>query len=512
MSLSRSLVLLVLTLVHPSLAGSGQSLTDICKAVEGTDGCTKSFPIPVDTRLVTDCKSDNICDLINLALQDTEFVDGYSTWCLALPGAIRERKAQPGIWTNGKVNGATTKDINYVVSIEDLEQQVVRQGFEIQNNKQGVISESLANKDGWTVLKAPEVNTASYASLVRSIDLCQTTSCTQRKLDVIRQWFIDWISGDTEIRQGELATLLKGWQDSFKTTWKTKIAAVKAPSTLIETRRGKTSQKFFEIKDTICQNNLCKGKTASAYIKLVTTALQQVDKLADIPYACVDAESSRQYFLANYLNKIQETFNLVPSKLAPKSPFYDLVQGGRLDTLRGLMNGFGTITSDLEYYAKEMKANFYSFKPFKTHGNNAQQALIQINKVLAPDWKNNQELSQTPELRKVRDGFLQIQSIIKGNLQGPLTDLISAIDAFNAEFAKFPLSTKNLKVAYGAVAFERWIDVEFDYPCKEAIEHTFEQDGFSKVFKWTEFTPCVFTTQRFDLIANWIPYFKYRLV
>ncbi|RTE85220.1 hypothetical protein BHE90_000269 [Fusarium euwallaceae] len=521
MSLSRSFALLVLVLVHPSFAGTNQNIVAICSAVEGTDGCTKNFNIPYDSRPLTTCgnkaspcgveiltNSENICDMINDVLPNNDFVNGYATWCLALPDALRERKAESPIWTGGKVNGATTRAMNAIASIE--EQGFADEGYAPKDNKASAISKDLANKDGWTVLQAAEVNITSYISLAKSIDFCQTTSCSQKRLDVIRQWFINWITADTQIRNGSLSVLLKGWYDSFKGAWKTKIAAISTSWNTVKARHDSAYTKFTEMQDTACQGNACKGKTAAGFIKQVSVFLLSIDNLYEIGYAAGDAENSRQYFLSSYLNKIQNAYNLEPKKLAPVSPYYDLVVSNKLETLRMLMNGFGTVTTDLDYYAKEMQANFYAFKPFKKHATTVDAVLKRFDAILAPDWKNNQELSRTPELRKVRDGFVKTQAIIKSTLQGPVGDFLKAIKAFNEEFDKFPLATKKLQLGFGAVPYQRWIDVEFDYPCRTNKEQTFTAAGFSKVYKWPEFSACSFTTQKIELVSNWIPYLKYR--
>lgn len=155
MGLSHSFALLALVLVHPSAAGTNQNIVTICSAVDGTDGCTKNFNIPYDSRPLTNCKSDmiirirnadliqggnkaspcgveiltnseNICDMINDVLPNHDFVNGYATWCLALPDALREKKAEPAIWTGGKVNGATTRAMNAIASIEKVNKSLFR--------------------------------------------------------------------------------------------------------------------------------------------------------------------------------------------------------------------------------------------------------------------------------------------------------------------------------------------------------------------------------------------------
>lgn len=84
---------------------------------------------------------------------------------------------------------------------------------------------------------------------------------------MIRQWFINWITADTQIRKGSLSVLLKGWQDSFKGTWKTKIAAMSTSWNTLKARYDSANAKITEIQDTVCQGDACKGKTAAGFIK-----------------------------------------------------------------------------------------------------------------------------------------------------------------------------------------------------------------------------------------------------
>ncbi|KAM0421387.1 hypothetical protein ACHAPT_010741 [Fusarium lateritium] len=277
MNLSLSFPLLALVLAHPAAAGPNQNLQAICSAVDGTDGCTKSFNIPYDSRAITNCgkkaspcgvevltNSENICDMINEVLPNKKFVNGYGTWCLALPDALRERKAEAAIWTGGKLNGATTKAMNAIASID---KGFANEGYAPKDNKESVVFKELANKDGWTILQAPEINITTYTSLVKPIDFCQTTSCSQKQLDVIRLWFINWITADTEIRKGALSVLLKGWYDDFKVTWKTKIAAIGGTWKTLKARLDAANTKITEIQDNACQGTACKGKTAAGFIK-----------------------------------------------------------------------------------------------------------------------------------------------------------------------------------------------------------------------------------------------------
>ncbi|KAM5347408.1 hypothetical protein ACJ41O_010413 [Fusarium nematophilum] len=520
MGLYRSLAL-TLVLVHPSTAGPGQDLAEICKGTEGTADCNKNFAIPHGSQPLTACgnkpspcgvdiltTSENICDMINDVLPNTDFVDDYDTWCRVIPQAGKDIKTQAALWVNGKLTGAATKDINTAVAIQD---QLIHQGFPVKNNKASVISKELVNKDGWTVVKAPEITTTMHASLIRLIDACMSSTCKKWQYEAMRVWFIDWITHDTEIRKGALATMINGWETDFKGPYKTKIAAIYKASSLVQSRQSTVYQKYNQISDRVCVDRACKGKTATKYLKQVVAALDKIGELSDIPYVADGMETTRNMILRDFITVLRQSYGLEPKKLAPPNVL-DLAYSHYLNSLRGVMNGFGTLTTDLPYYTDQMNLYLPDFAQAKSGATRVKAVSAAIDALLLPDWKKNKELSATPELRTVRDGFIQIQGLFKTSLQDPVADTITALNAFTTETDKMPLMKKKFKMEFGAVPFDRWVDVQFDYPCRETKKKTFTEAGFSKVHTWPVFTACSFTSQRVDLIKNWIPFLKYRFV
>jgi hypothetical protein len=236
-----------------------------------------------------------------------------------------------------------------------------------------------------------------------------------------------------------------------------------------------------------------------------------VKDLSNIVAAANLADEDRKSIYYNYLGNIQASYNLSPDILAPNT-LSDLLDDRKLDTLQGIMHGFGTVTSELYMYANDVKRTLPSLILLTKHESRARDALKKINSQLTQNWKNNQELSKTASSRKVRDGFIQIQALLKKELQGSLTTLINAIDAFDTDFAKFPLRYNKMEVAWGAAPFDRWFNLEFDYPCRKQVTKTFTEAGFSEDFSWPVFSPCRFTAQKVVLPRGWIPYLKYRFV
>lgn len=243
----------------------------------------------------------------------------------------------------------------------------------------------------------------------------------------------------------------------------------------------------------------------------VSAALKAVKDLNHIIAAASSADEKRKFIYYNFLGNIQAAYNLDAQYLIPNN-LADLLDDGRFDTLRGIMHGYGTVTSEISMYANDIKRNLTPLILLTKHESRSRDALKKINAQLTQNWKNNAELSKTAASRKVRDGFIQIQGHLKKELQGSLTTLINAIDAFDNDFLKFPLRGNKMVVEWGAAPYDRWYNLEFKYPCRKEVTKTFTEAGFSKDHTWPVFSPCTFTTQKVDMPKGWIPYIKYRFV
>ncbi|KAM0265286.1 hypothetical protein ACHAPA_007866 [Fusarium lateritium] len=351
----------------------------------------------------------------------------------------------------------------------------------------------------------------SYYDIAVALINWEESGHDDSQFNVIMKWFEDWISRGTDIRNGKLATMLKDWEKVFATPYKNRITAIKTGASTVQTRVATVTSKVEAIKKSICQNKACTGKTASTYLNNVSAALKAVKDLSNIVAAANSADEKRKYIYYNFLSNIQASYDLSPDILAPNN-LVDLLDDGKLNTLQGLMHGFGTVTFELPMYASDIKRNLTPLILLTKHKSKAQDALKKINSQLTQNWKNNQELYKTASSRKVRDGFIQIQALLKKELQGSLTTLINAIDAWDTDFAKFPLRFNTMEIAWGAAPFDRWFNLEFDYPCRKEVTKTFTEAGFSKDFSWPVFSPCRFTAQKIVLPRGWIPYLKYRFV
>ncbi|KAJ4003541.1 hypothetical protein NW752_012160 [Fusarium irregulare] len=511
-------------LVSSVFAGPGQDLNKICKSTEGVYGCEEYIQVPYGSEPITTCfdtspcgvkvltTNRNICDLVEAILpKDANYIGGYTAWCHRAPEAMTAIKTDKSVWVDGILKNAEYIPLARALGIEE---EFIGQGLTIQNNKASVLTNQLGNKDGWTVLKAGEITTPKYFELVERLiayQTCGSSDCWESSLQNVMNWFIEWIPRGTEIRNGKLNTMLKDWEKTFATPYENRITAIKSGASTVQTRVKAVSSKVDSIKKSICAKNACKGKTASTYLKNVATTLQAIKDLSNIVAAANAADEKRKYIYYNFLGNIQASYNLPPDILAPNN-LNDLLDDGKLNTLRGIMHGFGAVTSELPMYALDIKRNLVPLILLTKHESRVREALKKVSNQLSPNWKNNKELSKSASSRKVRDGFIQIQSLLKKELQGSLNTLINAIDAFNKDFSKFPLRGDKMEITWGAAPYDRWVNLQFKYPCRKEVTETFTEEGFSEDFTWSKFSPCTFTSQRVDLPKGWIPYLKYRFV
>ncbi|KAF9765986.1 hypothetical protein IL306_001639 [Fusarium sp. DS 682] len=482
----QSLPFLASALLPQVLAGPGQNLDAICKSTEGTYGCEAYYKIPYGSEPITTCfgtspcgvqiltNNRNICDLIEDAMGNDDFVGGYTAYCREAPRAIKEVKTERSVWVDGKLKGAKWVALAVANSVE-------------------------------------EINTKSYFDLVERLSQCDSTGCAGDQLDVVMEWFLEWIPKGTGIKNGQMSKMLADWEKTFATPYKNRIMAIKNAATTVQTRVKTVTTKVDSIKKSICQKNACSGKTASTYLNNVSGALKAVKDLNNIIAAANSADEKRKFIYYNFMSNIQAAYDLPAEILAPNN-LVDLMDDGRFDTLRGIMHGYGTVTSDISMYANDIKRNLIPLILLTKHESRSRDALKKINAQLTQNWKKNAELSKTAASRKVRDGFIQIQGLLKKELQGSLTTLINAIDAFDNDFLKFPLRRNKMVVEWGAASYDRWFNLEFKYPCRKEVTKTFTEAGFSKDHTWPVFSPCTFTAQKIDLPKGWIPYIKYRFV
>ncbi|KAM5385577.1 hypothetical protein ACJZ2D_000776 [Fusarium nematophilum] len=458
------------------------------------DGTLEPCGIIVRTRDV------NICSAINDVMPDTGFVDNAKPLCECLPWALADsqNKNLKDQWYNGDIRGALDGALMHT---QEDKECLVDAGYTIQDNRLSVAN-SLVSKDGWTLLRAPDFDAEMHFYLVSRLDYCRTVGCESYLKDI----FAPWMEKGDKIRNNELVRTMRDWV-TLMGVLKKRVAAVKTAARLVQTRANSVSSKVSAVSKRVCQKNACKGKTANANLKRVNTALKTTRELRDIP-AKSDEAAKRIPTITSHINSAIASFSKVPNN----NHWLDLFNKGKIDSMATIMNAFGTIFEDVPRHITAVRSTMHPLIHLTKHATRGQTSLNLINGALRPNWKANKELSKTAAGRKVRDGFIQMQTIMRKELQGPVTELIKALKALDKDLAKLTLRRHKLELAQGAAGYDHWHDFEFDYPCTEIQTRVFVEDVFSASRSWPEFSPCYFTNQRIKFPRGYLPYMKYRFV
>ncbi|KAH7129525.1 hypothetical protein B0J13DRAFT_530301 [Dactylonectria estremocensis] len=496
-------------------------ISAVCSGLSGLIGCTGELDYPVGPSplfcfvegsleqcgLSIDVATENICSAIDSALLDNgKFVDKAEVHCGCLPDAQRnhddhfiDESILDYVW-----QGYLSYDINaeYLADLIDTEACLIDNGFPYQTGRAQAISKYLQPKDGWKVLRLQEVDMALYRSLVAATWTCafDIDNCDKAQL---RSFFVNYIDTSDGVTTSELTSMLRSWLTLFDAIQK-RIAAVNKAATAVQSRLKTVSGKVGSIKKKVCQNSACKGKTASSYLTKVSKAFTATKTLNSIPAA--GAKAGKNIPRAKQLTQMCLTSATTP---ADEAYYYNLFLtynfGSTADLPKALQ-----LVEDLPAAASELKTLVAPMSDLTKHSTRARGVQSHLNGILSQNWKANKELSKTKASRKVRDGFVQIQTLVKRDLRPPVNDLIKTLAALHSELDKFPLRRKKLEFKYGAAPYERWSTQEWEVPCAQEVYHEFEQGGFTVGQYFTEIEVCDFGPNRVTFPDHHLPFIKYR--
>ncbi|KAH7142074.1 hypothetical protein EDB81DRAFT_653755 [Dactylonectria macrodidyma] len=513
-------LLLFGSLIAAAQATRTSDISAVCSGLYGVIGCTSEleFPLgssPVFCKLQEQCgieidvATENICNAITSALSDDgKFVDHAEVHCGCLPAAQRNHDGHLKDGDNLEYvwQGYLSYDINpeYLADLIKTEECLIDNGFPYQTGRTQAISKYLQPKDGWKVLRLQEVDMTLYRRLVAATWTCSfdIDNCDKARL---RAFFVDYISNSDGVTTSELTRMLQSWLTLFDTIQK-RIRAVNTAATAVQARLKTVSSKVSSIKKNVCQKNACKGKTASSYLTKVSKAFTATKTLNTIPAA--GAKAGKNIPRAKQLTQMCLTSATTP---ANEDYYYELFLTANFGTTKHLPKAF-QLVEDLPVAASELKNLVVSMSDLTKHSTRARGVQTHLNGILSQNWKTNKELSKTQASRKVRDGFIQIQTLVKRDLRPPVNDLIKALTALNTELDKFPLRSKTLEFRYGAVPYERWSTQDWEVPCAEEVWREFQQGEFKDARYFTEIQVCDFGPNRVTFPDHHLPFIKYRFV
>ncbi|KAH6886978.1 hypothetical protein B0T10DRAFT_407267 [Thelonectria olida] len=459
---SSSLLLLAWLSAHVAAEDVVYDIDEVCQGVSGVIGCTTDIVYPTGARAV-------LCELV------------YDVQASVLDGFIKTEY----------VSDAS-------ICLYDDE------ALTFTDDKSKVVREQLAPKDGWTVLRSAEVDLVMYRKLVAASWACayNTDFCNKRKL---RNFFVSYFEASDGVTNGELVRMLKGWVTLFDSIQK-KIDAVNKASKTVQSRLKSVSSKISGVRKNVCVKNACKGKTAIAYLTKISKALDSVKKLNNIPDGVSKASKATPKIL-------QATKKAITSATTPGSEdyYFKLFSGTGINAVKDLPKAF-EVTSYLPAVAKDLKNAIIPIVALTKHQSRAQGVVSQLNGLLTQNWIKNKDFAKTKEYRKVRDGFISIQKVVKGEMRGPVTDLAKAIKSLDDALSKFPLRKKKLEMKYGAAQYARYCHQDFKAPCSKEVTQEFEINGFYDSFTYNQLYQCQFGPKTISFPHHHLPWIRYRFV
>lgn len=199
-------------------------------------------------------------------------------------------------------------------------------------------------------------------------------------------------------------------------------------------------------------------------------------------------------------------FKVMPSASHWQTQF----EKGEIKSFKSIMKGFGRLIQDLPAAANQLKNDITHLVLLTKRSTGAKKAASQIKTVLAPKFKDNKELAKTKAGRQVRDGFIQIQGIVKKDLKDPVDKLVKAISALNTDLSKLQVRAGKLQLSHGAVGYDRFNTWDFDYPCVQWVTDHFTDGQWTEEFTYPVYSACFYDSGTVNFVRNWIPYLKYR--
>ncbi|CAG7561119.1 unnamed protein product [Fusarium equiseti] len=508
---SITLLNLALLAVH---AADQKDIDDSCNDVWGVIGCSRTIQYPDFVRATYDNtgaqngievvpEDINICTAVQDALGNRDFVNmaDVNCGCLNMASYYGDDSSYKNTF-DGQINQGVREYILDV--IYDAETCLYNNDYVISTNKASVTRSQLSAANGWTIIKAPEVDIATYRKLIKAVASCYSGTCDGPK---IRAFFASYVDKAESVIESDLVEMLNNWVALFASL-KQKTTEVQTYAKQVQSRLKSVSSKVESVKANVCRNSACKGSTPTNAFKKFSSTISTIKGLQGVPSA---AEKS----LANLpkMTQITRTAIKYSTTAADEKYYVGLVEDYQINTIRDLIKAF-RITEYMPQAGEDLRNLVNKFNLISKHAPDAKAAATSIDKILTTNWAKNSELAKTASGRKVRDGLIKIQKAFKDDLKVPLANLIKSNKAVEDLLAKFPLRKKRLEFTSGGVYFNRWTDVQMKVPCGVSKSKDFSDSTgtWTVPFSWTEIEACDFGPKKVNFVKHALPYIKYRFI
>lgn len=190
----------------------------------------------------------------------------------------------------------------------------------------------------------------------------------------------------------------------------------------------------------------------------------------------------------------------------------DLILGGKLRKIQDILEAI-KITRKLPEIIRDLQdAASPIFNLRATLQGGGENALVLLQDVVSNSWDTYPFEFTTDSNGNVRAGVREIQNLIRDDLELPLRNVTSTLNALDDVFKDFPIKKGQFDFQAGVSSYGRWSMVSMDLPCTRLkTAHYQVAGGYKGSFSYPEIYACPFGPERLPWPNHHIPYFKFRL-
>ncbi|KAH6880678.1 hypothetical protein B0T10DRAFT_565412 [Thelonectria olida] len=488
----------------------------VCRRLPGLDGCTGQLEIPYGSAAkycttksgntyicgtIVLKEKVNVCDAVRQALPGQpgqDFASKGRAMCFCLPWAIRMSTMEEfyPIYEDGDLSAKSRNLANFV---QIIDQCIRDNNLSIDDGRPKTIRNMKSTKD-WSLVRGADIDVTMWRNLMKAIDGCFDGACDEK---AISDWYWEYYELSDGLTDGELFDMLNNWVTLYGTL-KAKISDVAKAAKGLQDRHKAANAAVSTVKKSICKGTTCNGSIAKSFLGKVSKALATVKNRQDVSKGCESAAKAIPLMVASTETAIEAT-NRIPEA----SYLKNLFESGEITSLSDVIKGF-SVVSVLPNVALDLRKKVVHIILLTKYASKVKTTQSQLNDVLVTDWKKRTDLFKTPAQKKVRDGFIQIQGIMKKEFKDPLAKLLKAIQSLDDTLSKFPLRKNQIQIEHGAQLYRRWNLNSFTVPCNYKDTATYTRNGFTASAEYTKVDSCQFGPDWYYLPNHRIPYIMWR--
>ncbi|CAM1506213.1 Fc.00g058540.m01.CDS01 [Cosmosporella sp. VM-42] len=230
-----------------------------------------------------------------------QFLAKAGAICNCLPKAFEAlgKSLFQSITNGGDLSTAVTKLISEVIGLQNC---VVDNGFNIKNEKVEIETKYLSPTGGWTVLRAAEIDLATYGELAAAISPCFVGGCSPK---LIGEVSTNYLTKSKAPMRDQIVGVLNSWINIFDRV-KAKVLDISIAADNLIAHLKTVPAKVEAVQKTVCKKGECVGPGISLFLKKASqvaatvqtfTGLQKatdrtittVPKMVDLTRAAIDA-------------------------------------------------------------------------------------------------------------------------------------------------------------------------------------------------------------------------------